>query len=219
MNAETKHPYHHGDLRNSMLLAADGILARDGLQALTLRACARAAGVSHAAPAHHFGDLRGLLTALSTDSFTRLGDRTEAVRAAHRETPEKAFGALGLAYVGFAREFPDRFRLMMRRDIVDFRNETFKSAALRCFTSMTNVIALARDEPEVTLDQMASSPERQPLAHDVVLTWSLIHGFAHLRTEGSFDPFLDQMGGAGFDAVAWEDIGRRIGELISPVGP
>ena len=216
MNTETKHPYHHGDLRNSMLLAADEILARDGLQALTLRACARAAGVSHAAPAHHFGDLRGLLTALSADSFTKLGDRTEAVRAAHRETPEKVFGALGLVYVGFAQEFPDRFRLMMRRDIVDFENETFKSAALRCFTSMTNVIALARGEPEVTLDELASRDEADPLARDVVLTWSLIHGFAHLRTEGNFDPFARHMGGDGFDEGVWDDIGRRIGALIAP---
>jgi AcrR family transcriptional regulator len=215
LKSDEKQPYHHGDLRNSMLEAADEILHRDGLPALTLRACARAAGVSHAAPAHHFGDLRGLLTALSADSFTKLGDATEAVRAAHRDTPGQAFGALGLAYASFARAHPDRFRLMMRHDLVQFDDPAFSQAALRCFTSMTNIIAMARGESEVTLDDMASG-ERNALAFDVVMTWSLIHGFAHLRTEGNFSPFVRHMGGDEFDDVVWEDIGRRIGGLIAP---
>src|SRR5213079_782408 len=53
-------PYHHGALRDALLLAAERVLERDGLAGLTLRAVAREAGVSHAAPTHHFGDLTGL---------------------------------------------------------------------------------------------------------------------------------------------------------------
>ena len=58
-------PYHHGDLREALLKAAERVLERDGLAGLTLRAVAREAGVSHAAPTHHFGDLTGLLSELA----------------------------------------------------------------------------------------------------------------------------------------------------------
>ena len=62
--------YHHGDLKAALLAAAEAILERDGIQALTLRAAARAAGVSHAAPANHFGDLTGLLSELPRSAST-----------------------------------------------------------------------------------------------------------------------------------------------------
>ena len=55
--------YHHGDLRQAMITAAEAVLAEKGLAGFTLRECARRAGVSPAAPAHHFGNLTGLLTA------------------------------------------------------------------------------------------------------------------------------------------------------------
>src|SRR6185437_15171104 len=55
-------PYHHGALRDALLEAAERVLERDGLAGLTLRAVAREAGVSHAAPTHHFGDLTGLVS-------------------------------------------------------------------------------------------------------------------------------------------------------------
>src|SRR5262245_52005851 len=64
--------YHHGALREALLAAAEGILERDGITGLTLRAAARAAGVSHAAPKNHFGDLAGLLSDLAATGFERL---------------------------------------------------------------------------------------------------------------------------------------------------
>src|SRR5437870_528460 len=62
-------PYHHGALRDALLKAAETVLERDGLQGLTLRAVARQAGVSHAAPTHHFGDLTGLVSELAAIGF------------------------------------------------------------------------------------------------------------------------------------------------------
>src|ERR1700704_3323273 len=62
-------PYHHGDLREALLQAAERVLERDGLAGLTLRAVAREAGVSHAAPTHHFGDLTGLVSELAAIGF------------------------------------------------------------------------------------------------------------------------------------------------------
>ena len=60
-------PYHHGDLRSALLVAAEADLAENGIEAFSLRQVARRAGVSHAAPAQHFGDANGLLTALATE--------------------------------------------------------------------------------------------------------------------------------------------------------
>ncbi|MBV9561927.1 MAG: helix-turn-helix transcriptional regulator, partial [Bradyrhizobium sp.] len=64
-------PYHHGALRDALLEAAEQVLERDGLAGLTLRAVAREAGVSHAAPTHHFGDVTGLVSELAAIGFRK----------------------------------------------------------------------------------------------------------------------------------------------------
>src|SRR2546428_13116555 len=73
-------PYHHGDLHAALLAAAERVLERDGLAGLTLRAAAREAGVSHAAPTHHFGDLTGLLSELAAIGFRRFNEAMVAAR-------------------------------------------------------------------------------------------------------------------------------------------
>src|SRR2546429_2783174 len=95
-------PYHHGSLREAMLRAAERILERDGIQGLTLRAAAREAGVSHAAPMNHFGDIRGLLSELAAVGFERF---RVAMLADVRDggSPAVRLEALGRGYVRFAR--------------------------------------------------------------------------------------------------------------------
>ena len=95
-------PYHHGDLRQAMLQAAGEVLEELGLERFTLRECARRAGVSHGAPAHHFGDVRGLLTALVAGGFEQLLVWMDEHEAA---APGDAFSQLaanGKAYLAFA---------------------------------------------------------------------------------------------------------------------
>src|SRR5699024_12406372 len=70
--------YHHGNLRAEVIEVAARIVAMRGVDALSMRELAREAGVSHGAPAHHFGDRRGLLTALAADGFGRLADALES---------------------------------------------------------------------------------------------------------------------------------------------
>src|ERR1700729_145260 len=96
-------PYHHGDLKAALLAEAETILERDGVQALTLRAAARAVGVSHAAPANHFGDLTGLLSELAAVGFGRFTAALVAAKAAAGDNPRAMRTAMGRAYVGFAR--------------------------------------------------------------------------------------------------------------------
>jgi len=72
MTAKPADRYHHGDRRDALLLAGEGVLAEREVKGFTLRECARRAGVSHAAPAHHFSDVRGFLSELAAVGFDRL---------------------------------------------------------------------------------------------------------------------------------------------------
>jgi AcrR family transcriptional regulator len=108
-----KRPYHHGNLKAALVAAAETVLARDGLAGLTLRAAAREAGVSHAAPRNAVGDLAGLLAELAASGFERLRREMEAAAA---ESPEEALDALGRCYVAFALANPALFQLMFRHE-------------------------------------------------------------------------------------------------------
>jgi AcrR family transcriptional regulator len=100
-------PYHHGDLRRALLDAAAGAIAEHGAAALSLRDLARRAGVSHAAPAHHFGDKTGLLTALAAEGYELLGRELGSAWDATGE-----FLEVGVAYVRFALAHPAHFAVM-----------------------------------------------------------------------------------------------------------
>src|SRR5690349_24467205 len=101
--------YHHGDLPEALLKATAQLVQEQGVGALSLREVARRAGVSHGAPAHHFGDKAGLLTALATQGFELF---TAALRKARDEAgtePLRRFAATGYAYVLFASEHRAHF--------------------------------------------------------------------------------------------------------------
>src|SRR5262245_50708668 len=122
-------PYHHGSLREAMLRAAESILERDGIGGLTLRAAARdAAGVSHAAPKNHFGDVMGLLSDLAAVGFVRFRAAMEAHIRKSDPAPAQ-LEAIGRGYVSFARTNPDLFLLMFRSERLDFSRPTLRSAA------------------------------------------------------------------------------------------
>ena len=95
--------YHHGDLRRALLDAAASVIAESGVSGLSMRDLARRAGVSHAAPAHHFRDRAGLLTALAAEGFHLLADAME---------PAGTVLDAGVAYVHFAVTHPAHFEVM-----------------------------------------------------------------------------------------------------------
>src|SRR6202048_1921768 len=101
-------PYHHGALRDAPLEAAERVLERDGLAGLTLRAVAREAGVSHAAPTHHFGDLTGLVSELAAIGFRQFNAAMTAASAAGTLPVEKAM-APAKAYVAYAQAHPGMY--------------------------------------------------------------------------------------------------------------
>ncbi|MEZ5670603.1 MAG: TetR/AcrR family transcriptional regulator [Alphaproteobacteria bacterium] len=124
-----KDTYHHGNLREALLAAATAIIDEKGLDGLSLRACAARAGVSHAAPAHHFANLRGLLTALGTIAFRRFHARIAAEQARAGGTAIERLRAAAHGYVGFAVSNPGLFRLMFSASLLDWEDAELGAAA------------------------------------------------------------------------------------------
>ena len=133
-------PYHHGSLREAMLRAAESILERDGIGGLTLRAAAREAGVSHAAPKNHFGDVMGLLSDLAAVGFARFRATMEAHIRKGDPAPAR-LEAIGRGYVTFARTHPDLFLLMFRSERVsispDRRCDRLQTPRSMCLQAIT----------------------------------------------------------------------------------
>ncbi|MFI7575148.1 TetR/AcrR family transcriptional regulator [Micromonospora sp. NPDC049497] len=159
--------YHHGDLRRALLAAAVEAIGEAGPGALSLRDLARRAGVSHAAPAHHFGDKAGLLTAVAAQGFDLLAD---ALRAADGGLLE-----VGVAYVGFAVEHRAHFEVMFRSDLLRADDPELLAAQERSGAALhASVAGLPADRPT------ASDPQGDALA-----AWSIVHGFATLWLAGA----------------------------------
>jgi AcrR family transcriptional regulator len=191
--AKAKRPerYHHGNLREALVAAAEGILAREGLGALTLRAAAREAGVSHAAPAHHFGDLKGLLTELAAVGFNRLAER---VQSASRGTGAGAHSHMGRAYVAFARENRALFQLMFRSHTLDQASPRLREASIGAFTSFAGRFSS-------DLAGGGAKPNGVAAAAAVARAWSLVHGFAFLSIDGRLKPLLGMAEGMSEDVL------------------
>lgn len=207
--------YHHGDLREALLQAAEDLLAEKGMAGLTLRACAREAGVSHAAPKHHFADVSELLAEVAARSFDRLTDTLEAERlVSSAQDPVTRITGVFRAYVNFARRFPDHFRLMFRWDQMSWGNEVLQRAAPKTYAAMTNSITAQRGDLEVTAETLDQRMRERGLQNDVILAWSQIHGFAMLLLEGQFDGFASDEGVDAFVERNITEIGARLSGML-----
>ena len=165
-------PYHHGDLRAALLAAAEAELAEVGVEGFSLRKVARRAGVSHAAPAHHFGDVGGLLTALAAEGYRRFlatQGRHEAVAA-----PDAAaqLVAAGQGYVAFAMERPALFRLLFGSSRPDYDAPDLQAAAGAAYGHLVDQVTAAGGQ---TLT-------------DVAAVWAIAHGLADLMAAGRLKP-------------------------------
>jgi AcrR family transcriptional regulator len=151
--------YHHGDLPAALLRAAGKTLERRGIAALSLRETARRAGVSHNAPYRHFPDREALLAALAAEGFSMLGERL-------RGQPARAMGE---AYVQFALEQPQRFRLMFGGVLPMGKYPELREAAQAAHGALVEAFK------ELPRPQLAAAA-----------AWSLVHGLSHLLLDGHF---------------------------------
>ncbi|MFC0507994.1 TetR/AcrR family transcriptional regulator [Micromonospora costi] len=159
--------YHHGDLRRALLDAAAEVIGESGPAALSLRDLARRAGVSHAAPAHHFGDKAGLLTALAVQGFDLLAQTL-------RDAGDDLLAA-GVAYVDFAVRHRAHFEVMFRPDL--YRAD---AAEVRAASARAGDVLRARVAGLPTRGGGPGDPGRDALA-----AWSIVHGFATLWLAGA----------------------------------
>ena len=206
--------YHHGHLREALLIAAEALLSEDGVQALTLRACARRAGVSHAAPKHHFKDVTELLSEVAARSFNKLTDKLVTARVAAGDDPDQRYIAVSRSYVFFARDHPAHFRLMFRSDLLRRDNPALRAAATRTFAEMTNSITVQSGAPDVTPEDLFRRITKPVLGGDILIGWSHIHGIAQLLLEGQLDVFGAADGGDEFIENALVTSGKRIAGLL-----
>ena len=177
-------PYHHGDLRRALVDAARRILEAEGPTALSLRAVAREAGVSPAAPYHHFKDKAELLDAVADEGWQMLD---AAMGQAKQEAePRNKLNALGIAYVCFARENPALYRVMYdaardREDLPEQMQEREDNAYCKVRDTMIELGA----DPNATVDiELATTA-----------AWCAAHGLAEMAGFKQFDHLKDELGG------------------------
>jgi AcrR family transcriptional regulator len=187
-------PYHHGDLRIAVLAAAEKIVEQEGVDALTLRAVARAVDVSHTAPKNHFGSLEGLLSELAAVGYRRFGEAMAAAMDAAGTDPRTRMRAMGRAYVGFGRSYPGLFLLMFRGERLDMTRPALRDAVEGARQALRN--AAISNVPSVK-----PLPPLQ-LAARGIASWSLVHGFAMLLLDGRLQNTIASLpGDAGADAL------------------
>jgi AcrR family transcriptional regulator len=185
--ASEESPYHHGALRDALLKAAETVLERDGLAGLTLRAVAREAGVSHAAPTHHFGDLTGLVSELAAIGFRQFNAAMAAAGAAAGSMPMEKALARAKAYVAYAQAHPGMYGLMFRNERLDMKRPALHEAAEASFAGLAGAIGASRheqiSEQSLSLDQAAA----------IARAWSLVHGFTMLLLDGRLSDILRRL--------------------------
>jgi len=169
--------YHHGNLKEALIQAGLDILKEDGLESLSLRACAARAGVSHGAPKNHFANLAVLQAAIATEGFRQFA----AVMRAHMADAPKDARARILAsasgYVAFVEDNPDLFRLMFSME--------------RKIDIYPDLLPTSREAYDVLREVAAGlSPENcenptHPTSVETML-WAFIHGYATLKANKQF---------------------------------
>ncbi|MFD4229509.1 TetR/AcrR family transcriptional regulator [Streptomyces sp. NPDC058545] len=165
--------YHHGDLRRAVLTAALGVIRTEGPGALSLRDLARRAGVSHAAPAHHFKDRTGLLTAIAAEGYALFAD-------ALADAPD--LRERGVRYVRFATGHPAHFQVMFQPEL--YRPDDPELLAAKARAAQ----ALRAGVTGLPVEGRGDDPRLAGIA-----AWSLAHGYATLLLSGNLnDPLGDR---------------------------
>ena len=164
-------PYHHGDLPAALLEAVESAVADVGVSGVALRDVARRAGVSHGAPAHHFGSKAGLLTAFATAGYQLLAE----VAASDPADGPAELAAIGRGYVRFAVGHPAHFEVMFRLDALNRDDPRFTAASETAYGLLLATIERCQAD-----DRLHGRPPELV----AVSAWSVVHGLSALWISG-----------------------------------
>jgi AcrR family transcriptional regulator len=178
--AKAAKAYHHGDLRKALLEAAEAELTENGFDGFSLRACARRAGVSHAAPAHHFGNAEGLMAELAIDAFGRLSEVMRAEMALAEKGTRDYMVAMARGYLRFALRNVGLFQLMFRLQEANHSDERVREAGAVAFALAAEAVGAFHQ-----VSDLGTDPEVAP---KVVGLWGMAHGLADLAIANQFGP-------------------------------
>jgi AcrR family transcriptional regulator len=165
-----KAAYHHGDLRTALLRAALALLAESGANALSLRAVARRAGVSPAAPYRHYADREALVSAVAAVGYRELAERLTTAHPSP-SSPEQ-LASVAIAYVQFALEKPALFRIMFGEPC-DRDNDERVTATAAVSLYVRGIVE--RSFPQADPEALATA------------IWAFVHGLAFLYLDGKLD--------------------------------
>jgi AcrR family transcriptional regulator len=177
-------PYHHGDLRRALVDAARRLLEAEGPSALSLRAVAREAGVSPAAPYHHFKDKAELLDAVAQEGWDILDQ--QMIEAKNKVSGPQQLTALGLAYVCFARDNPALYRVMYDaardKEMLPADVEQNDDSA---YCQVRNTM----------IEHGANPDDATHLELSTIAAWCAAHGLAEMAGFKQFEQLKAQLGG------------------------
>lgn len=171
--------YHHGDLRQALLVAAKALIAEAGIENLSLRKLAERAGVSRTAPYHHFSDKNDLLCAIAAQGFRRRHQEARDTFNNSRLTAEEKFAEFICGYIRFAANNPEEYELMFGRNIWKQNNSTqeLRDVAYPCFQHQLEMVTSWQEMGLISGDN--------PLRTSQVI-WGAVHGIAKLRIDGIY---------------------------------
>jgi len=204
-----KDAYHHGNLRRALMDGALAIIAERGIEEMSLREVASAAGVSHAAPYHHFADKAALVHALAHEGMALMDARMAAAEEAAGDDPAARLAAIGLAYVEFAVERPDYYAAFTSPECGFGRGDVEEPEEDHGDTWGRLMRAV------VACQQAGCLPPGDPVPLAIYL-WSLTHGLSELWTLGVLQAMPGA--GAGIRPLAEQVIDSALGSMRLAAG-
>ncbi len=177
----TKKPYHHGDLKASLLNAATDLIAEGGVDNLSIRKLADKVGVSRTAPYHHFKDKNALLCAIAEQGFTKQNALVEAVSSLRNElNATELFEKYVLTYIHFADEEKETYELMYGKEIwkAGKPTESLQQISKHCFRNWLKWVEM--------LQQAGILAPEKPALRVAQSSWAALHGLCCLFNNGIY---------------------------------
>ncbi|PCJ71103.1 MAG: hypothetical protein COA62_00280 [Rhodobiaceae bacterium] len=177
-------PFHHGDLKRVLFDVALSRLDEHGAGGVTIRAVAKAAGVSHGAPVNHYRDRRALLTAIAKAQFDTLLNEIDTKLAAIDHDHGSRIEIFANVMMDFGFRYPHRYRLLWSADLVDHADAELLSVMDKIYDQLCTGVTKGAPGREFDKDTYA------------VAFWAMVHGYVDLRLSGMFEPLNDSISGA-----------------------